>query len=71
MGDIDLTLPENSLDDMTLGLDTNMGDINVPDKLNGKLVSTDDESTFEKNAPSIQNHLSIQSDYGDISIDPS
>ena len=48
-----------------------MGDINVPDKLNGKLVSTDDESTFEKNAPSIQNHLSIQSDDGDISIDPS
>lgn len=71
MGDIHLTLPKNSLDDLTLNLDTNLGDINVPNKLNGKLVSTDDESTFEKNAPSIQNHLSIQSDYGDISIDPS
>ena len=71
MGDIDLTLPENSFDNLTLSLDTNMGDINVPDKLNGKLVSTDDESTFKKNASSIQNHLSIQSDDGDISIDPS
>lgn len=68
MGDTDLTLPENILADLTLNLDTNLGDINVPDKLNGELVSTDDESTFEKDDSSIQNHLSIQSNDGDISI---
>lgn len=68
MGDVDLTILENTLADLTLNLDTNLGDINVPDELNGKLVSTDDESSFEENDSSAQNHLSIQSDDGDIII---
>ena len=54
--------------DLTFNLDTNLGDINVPDKLNGKLVSTDDESTFEGNDSSAQNSLTIQSDDGDITV---
>ena len=68
MGDINLTIPKSNLTDLTLNLDTNLGDINVPDNLNGKLISADDESTFEKNDSSARNHLSIQSDDGDIII---
>ena len=68
MGDVNLTIPENNLSGLTLDLDTKLGDIDVPDKLNGKLVSTDDESTFEGNDSSAPDHLSIQSDDGDISI---
>ena len=68
MGDVNLTIPENNLSSLTLDLDTKLGDIDVPDKLNEKLVSTDDESTFEGNDSSAPDHLSIQSDDGDISI---
>lgn len=68
MGDVNLTISENNLSDLILNLETNLGDINVPDELNGKLISTDDESTFEGNDSSARNHLSIQSDDGDIII---
>ena len=66
MGDVNLTIPESNLSGLTLDLNTKLGDVKVPDELNGKLVSEDDESTFEGNDSSAQNHLSIQSDDGDI-----
>ena len=68
LGDVDLTIPKNTLSELILDLDTKLGDINVPDELSGKLVSTDDESTFKENDSSAQNHLRIQSDDGDIII---
>ena len=68
MGDVDLTIPETNLADLTLNLNAKLGDIDIPDELNGKLVSADDESTFERNDSTVQNHLSIQSASGDIII---
>lgn len=45
-----------------------MGDIDIPDELNGKIISADDKSTYQKESSNSQNHLTVKSDYGDISI---
>ena len=68
MGDIDLSVPEKNLNTLVFSLNTNMGDIDVPDDLNGKIVSTDDKGIYKKESSNSQNHLSVKSDYGDISI---
>ena len=61
-------IPEHNITDLTLDLNTSLGDINVPDELDGKLISTDDNSTYENDSSSAENHLSIQSDEGDITV---
>lgn len=68
MGDIDLSVPEKYLNALVFSLDTNMGDIDIPDELNGKIISADDKSTYQKDSSNSQNHLTVKSDYGDISI---
>ena len=68
MGDIDLSVPEKYLNALVFSLDTNMGDIDIPDGLKEKIVSVDDKSTYKKETSDSQNHLTVKSDYGDISI---
>ena len=45
-----------------------MGDIDIPDELNKKVVSTDNNASNGQKSSDSQNHLTVKSDYGDISI---
>ena len=68
MGDVELSVPEKNLSTLVFSLDTNMGDIDIPDELNKKVVSTDNNASNGQKSSDSQNHLTVKSDYGDISI---
>lgn len=68
MGDVELSVPEKNLSTLVFSLDTNMGDIDIPDELNKKVVSTDNSASNGQKSSDSQNHLTVKSDYGDISI---
>ena len=69
MGDIDLSVPEKYLNALVFSLDTNMGDIDIPDELNGKLYLQMIKAPTRRNhSITLKNHLTVKSDYGDISI---
>ena len=65
---VELSVPEKNLSTLVFSLDTNMGDIDIPDELNKKVVSTDNNASNGQKSSHPQNHLTVKSDYGDISI---
>lgn len=68
MGDIELSIPEKNLSDLALSLNADMGDIDVPLNLSGYLITDDDRNTYKKKNDSTSNVLTVQSDYGDITV---
>lgn len=68
MGDIELSIPEKTLSDLALSLNADMGDIDVPLNLSGYVITDDDRNTYKKKNDSTSNVLTVQSDYGDITV---
>ncbi len=54
MGDVELSVPEKNLSTLVFSLDTNMGDIDIPNELNKKVVSTDNNASNGQKAPTLK-----------------